>query len=126
AGYKLQIFVLSAVLAATAGSLFTHYYGSIGPSEAGAMHSVRYVALVAVGGMANVWGVLTVSTILTFLSLRGCFGSYDDAVFGAILIFIMTLAPEGPLQPLARGAGMLVRRLRGEDQEAVDSEATGE
>jgi branched-chain amino acid transport system permease protein len=33
--------------------------------------------------------------VLNFLSLRGYFGSYDDAVFGAMLIIIMALAPDG-------------------------------
>ena len=101
AAYKLKAFVLSALLAATAGVLLTHYNGGIGPSEAGAMKSVRYVALVAAGGMANLWGVLIMSSTLNFLSLRGCFGTYDDALFGAILIAIVSLAPDGPLQPLA-------------------------
>jgi branched-chain amino acid transport system permease protein len=32
---------------------------------------------------------------LNFLSLRGYFGSFDDAVFGAILILIMLFAPDG-------------------------------
>jgi branched-chain amino acid transport system permease protein len=36
--------------------------------------------------------------ILNFLSLRGIFGSYDDAVFGIILIVIMLFAPEGILK----------------------------
>jgi branched-chain amino acid transport system permease protein len=36
--------------------------------------------------------------ILNFLSLRGYFGSYDDAIFGAILIVIMLFAPEGLLR----------------------------
>ena len=101
AGYKLKTFVISAVLAAAAGCFLTHYNGGIGPSEAGAMKSVRYVALVAAGGMANLWGALVVSAILNFLSLRGVFGTYDHAVFGAMLIVIVSLAPDGPLQPLA-------------------------
>ena len=100
AGFKLQAFIISALLAAAAGSFLTHYTGGIGPSEAGAMKSVRYLVLVAAGGMANLWGGLIVSTILTFLSLRGCFGSYDHAVFGIILITIVSIAPEGPLKPL--------------------------
>lgn len=100
--YKLNAFVLSALLAATAGVFFTHYTGGIGPSEASAMKSVRYVALAAAGGMASLWGVTTVSTGLNYLSLRGLFGSYDNAVFGALLIGIISLAPEGPLKPLGR------------------------
>ena len=97
ARYKLYIFVLSAVFAAIAGVFVTHYNGGIGPSEAGVMKSVRYVAIVAVGGMANIWGALIMGLVLNFLSLRGVFGSYDDAVFGVILIVIMLFAPEGIL-----------------------------
>ena len=102
AGYKLGAFVLSALLAAVAGVFFVHYAGGIGPSEAGAFKSVRYVALAAVGGMANLWGVTAVSTALTFLSLRGWFGSYDNAVFGLILILVISLAPDGPFKPLGQ------------------------
>ena len=45
------------------------------------------------------------SIALNYLSLRGWFGSYDNAVFGAILILIISLAPEGPLKPLGLGSG---------------------
>jgi len=112
AAQKLRVFVLSAALAAVAGSFFTHYNAAIGPSEAGVMKSVRYVTLVAAGGMANIWGVLIIGSLLTFLSLRGCFGSFDHAVFGSILILIMTLTPEGPLAPLAAVVRSAWRRLR--------------
>lgn len=98
ARYKLRVFVLSAGYAALAGVLLTHYNGGIGPSEASVMKSVRYVAIVAIGGMANLWGALTMSLVLNYLSLRGTFGTYDDAVFGAILIVIMLFAPEGLLR----------------------------
>ena len=98
ARYKLYTFVLSAVFAAVAGVLLTHYTGGISPSDAGVMKSVRYVAIVAIGGMANLWGALTMGGLLNFLSLRGLFGSYDDAVFGSILIIIMLFAPEGVLR----------------------------
>ena len=95
AGYKLRVFVLSAVIAAAAGAFLTHFNGGIGPGESSVMKSVRYVAIVAAGGMASLWGGLITSVILNFLSLRGYFGSYDDAVFGAVLIVIMLFAPEG-------------------------------
>ncbi len=97
ARFKLQTFVLSAVFAAVAGVFLTHYNGGIGPSEAGVMKSVRYVAIVAVGGMAHLWGALLMGIVLNFLSMRGVFGSYDDAVFGLILIVIMLFAPNGIL-----------------------------
>jgi branched-chain amino acid transport system permease protein len=56
------------------------------------------VAIVAVGGMDNLWGSLLVGVVLNFLSLRGIFGSYDDAVFGGILVVMMIFAPQGLLR----------------------------
>ncbi len=104
--YKLAVFVLSALFAAIGGALLTHYNGSIAPSEATVMKSVRYVAIVAVGGMANLWGAMVMGIVLNFLSLRGVFGSYDDTVFGAILIIMMVFAPQGLLRlPRLRALG---------------------
>ncbi len=108
--YKLRTFVLSAAMAALAGIFMTHYNGGIGPSEASVMKSVRYVAIVAIGGMANLWGTLIMSLVLNFLSLRGVFGSYDDAVFGTILILIMLFAPDGILRI---NLSLLMKRISG-------------
>ncbi|MEW6220123.1 MAG: branched-chain amino acid ABC transporter permease [Thermodesulfobacteriota bacterium] len=116
AGAKLGVFVLSAVFAALAGVFLTHYNGGIGPSEAGVMKSVRYVAIVAAGGMANLWGALVTGAVLNFLSMRGLFGSYDDAVFGAVLIAIMLFAPQGLLR---LPVGRLFRRARGSSSEVA-------
>lgn len=113
---KLEVFVLSAVLAAMAGSLMAHYNEGIGPSESSALKSVRYVALVAAGGMANLEGALIVSALLIFLSLRGWFGTYDNAVFGIILIAIIAFAPRGPFSELNR---LAIRRLG----KAIESQA---
>lgn len=120
ARFKLQTFVLSAVFAAVAGVFLTHYNGGIGPSEAGVMKSVRYVAIVAVGGMANLWGALLMGVVLNFLSLRGVFGSYDDAVFGLILIVIMLFAPNGILSISFRHRLM---QLFGKGKQKRDGEA---
>ena len=59
--------------------------------------------------MANVWSASLVSTAINYLSLRDWFGSYDNAVFGGLLIIIISIAPEGPFKPL----GLFVRRLIG-------------
>ena len=93
--YKLAVFVMSAVYASVGGAFLAHFNGGIGPSEAGVMKSVRYLSLVAAGGMGSPWGTVAVSAVLTFLSLRGAFGLFDDAVFGALLVAIMLFAPDG-------------------------------
>ena len=114
ARYKLATFVLSAVLAAVGGVFLTHYNAGIGPGEAAVMKSVRYVAIVAVGGMGSLWGTVATSAVLNFLSLRGYFGTLDDAVFGAVLVLVMLFSPEGILRLDARAAvAALFGRLRG-------------
>ena len=113
ARFKVRTFVLGAALAALAGVLLTHFNGAIGPSEASVMKSVKYVAIVAVGGMGSLWGTLAASLVLNFLSLRGYFGTLDDAVFGAILIAVMLFAPEGILRiDLRRTLGLAARGPR--------------
>jgi len=77
------------------------------------MKSIRYVAIVAVGGMASLWGVFFMGILLNFMSLRGMFGTYDDAVFGVILILIMLFAPNGLLR---LHLWQRMRRWRGVDK----------
>jgi branched-chain amino acid transport system permease protein len=113
ARYKLNLFVVSAVIAAIAAVFLTHFNGGIGPSEASITKSVRYVAIVAVGGMANLWGTILTSMLLNFLSLRGYFGTYDDAVFGAILVLVMLFAPQGILARPHRPAWLKSRNRGG-------------
>ncbi len=109
ARYKLYLFVLSAVYASLAGVFLTHYNGGIGPSEAGIMKSVRYVALLAVGGMGSLWGGIIAGLTLNFLSLRGYFGTYDDAVFGAILVIVMLFSQKG-MAGLSKYSGFRKRK----------------
>jgi branched-chain amino acid transport system permease protein len=115
---KLKVFVLSAVLAAVGGVFLTHFNAGIGPGEAGIMKSVRYVAIVAVGGMGSLWGTVATSAVLNFLSLRGYFGTLDDAVFGAVLVLVMLFSPDGVLRfdPRVALSAVLARRRRPEVQ----------
>jgi branched-chain amino acid transport system permease protein len=76
---------------------------------------VRYVALAAAGGMSSLWGVTFSSTLLNYLSLRGLFGTFDHAVFGAILILIVALAPQGPFKALADWVRRFTERKPGHD-----------
>jgi branched-chain amino acid transport system permease protein len=123
---KLWTFVLSAGLAAVAGVFLTHFNGGIGPSEASIMKSVMYVSIVAVGGMGSLWGTVATSLVLNFLSLRGYFGSLDDAVFGAILIGIMLFSPEGILAPgLWRSLAAAARRWRAAERPGSAGEGAG-
>ncbi len=117
--YKLKTFVVSAALAALGGAFLTHFNAGIGPGEAAIMKSVRYVSIVAVGGMGSLWGTVATSAVLSFLSLRGYFGTLDDAVFGAVLVAVMLFSPEGILRLDGRAAlAAIVARLRRPEEQA--------
>jgi branched-chain amino acid transport system permease protein len=93
--YKLYTFVLSAVFAALGGCFLAHYNAAIGPTDIDVMKSVRFVAVVAVGGMDSLWGVVYAGIILNFISLREVFKGFDDVFFACILIVVMLILPRG-------------------------------
>ncbi|MBN2353295.1 MAG: branched-chain amino acid ABC transporter permease [Spirochaetales bacterium] len=114
--YKLYTFVLSAVFAALGGCFLAHYNAAIGPSDIDIMKSVRFVAIVAVGGMDSIWGVVYSGIILTFISLRQVFQSYDEIFFALILIVVMLFSPRGffRYEYVKNALGKLRARLRKE------------
>lgn len=96
AKYKIQIFVLSAVYASLAGSLYAHFITFLNPTPFGFHFSIVLVAMVAVGGMASVWGAMIGAALLTILPeyLRA-FHDYDILIYGSILLLIMMFLPKG-------------------------------
>jgi len=100
--YKVMVFVLSAVLASLAGSLFAHYAGFITPDEAGFIHSIQLVTMVVLGGMASTFGAVAGAAILTVLpQLLTVFHDYEHLVFGAVLIGTMIFMRRGLVPTLA-------------------------
>jgi len=96
AKYKIQVFVLSAVYASLAGSLYAHFITFLNPTPFGFHFSIVLVAMVAVGGMASVWGAMIGAALLTILPeyLRA-FHDYDILIYGSILLLIMVFLPQG-------------------------------
>ena len=56
--YKVLIFMVSAVFASVAGSLYAHYVMFISPDSWTLTFSVLLVAGVVIGGLGNVWGAV--------------------------------------------------------------------
>lgn len=106
ARYKLQVFVLSALIAAFAGALAAHHGGFITPAKASFLHSVELVIMVVFGGMASVWGAVVGALVLTLLpQFLTVFEDYETMVFGAVLIATMIFFPRGIVPTLARLVG---------------------
>ena len=100
--YKVLIFVVSAVLAGVAGSLFAHYSGFITPSEAGFLHSIGLVTMVVLGGMASVYGSIIGAAILTVLpQVFAGFHDYEPLAIGLVLMGVMIFMPKGLWPTLA-------------------------
>ncbi|MCK6454036.1 MAG: branched-chain amino acid ABC transporter permease [Alphaproteobacteria bacterium] len=101
ARYKRMVFVLSAVLAALAGSLAAHYSGFVSPAKAGFMHSIELVTMVVFGGMASTLGAVVGAVLLTVLpQLLTVLKDYELLMFGALLMGTMILMPRGLLPTL--------------------------
>jgi len=106
--YKIQVFVLSAIFASIAGSLYAHFVTFVSPTACELKFSILLVTMVAVGGMANVWGAVLGAVLLTILPeyLR-VFEDYDILIYGAILLLILMFMPQG----LLTGCAQLARKL---------------
>lgn len=103
---KLLIFVVSAMLAAVAGSLAAHYSGFITPGKVGFLHSIELVTMVVLGGLASTYGAVVGAAILTALpQLLTVFKDYESLVFGIVLMATMIFLPRGLVPSLARLAG---------------------
>ena len=96
ARFKLRVFVISAMFAATAGALLAHYSGFITPARGSFMHSVELVIMVVFGGMASTFGAVVGAAVLTTLpQLLTVFKDYEMMVFGAVLVATMVFFPRG-------------------------------
>lgn len=113
ARYKLIAFVIAAIYAAFAGSLFAHFVGFVSPEVFGLHMVVLGFTMLYVGGIGTVAGPMVGALIISLLpeTFRG-FKEFQDLAYGAALILILIYAP--------RGLASLIRRwrLRRPDQES--------
>lgn len=110
--YKVKIFVISAVLASLAGSLYAHYITFISPSTFSFFYSLQIVIMVLVGGMGSLWGGTFGAILLTVLpEVLHFVKEYNVLIYGLILMGVVVFFPEG-LFPGISGV------LRGRQEEA--------
>jgi len=107
---KVQVFALSAVISAIAGSLYAHTMTFIAPASFGFNFSVEVLTMVVIGGLGSVYGSFLGAALLTLLPefLRAA-QDYDIIIYGALLMLMVMFMPGG----LVRGIPDLVRRIAG-------------
>ncbi len=109
ARYKVQVFVLSAVYASIAGSLYAHFITFISPSSFGLMPSIMFLMMVVIGGAGTIWGALLGTAVLTSLPeyLRGL-EDFEVLAYGGILMVVLLFMPQGILE----GMQKLLKRMK--------------
>ncbi len=99
---KLLAFGMGAFFGGLAGAIFGSKLGSIYPNSFSFIVSINVVALIIVGGMGNIWGVVVGAIALVGLpELLREFSDFRWLFYGAILVVMMLTRPEG-LLPEAR------------------------
>ncbi|MGI8999634.1 MAG: branched-chain amino acid ABC transporter permease [Candidatus Limnocylindria bacterium] len=94
--YKLLAFSLGAVFGCLSGALFATKIGSIFPHSFEILVSITALAVIILGGMGSIPGVIVGAFVLVGLPqfLRE-FDEYRLLVYGAVLVAMMLLRPEG-------------------------------
>ncbi|MEA2896818.1 MAG: branched-chain amino acid transport system permease protein [Bradyrhizobium sp.] len=95
---KVLSFVIGAALAGLAGSLYAHHYSYVEAQNFNFMLSATAVLFALLGGIQTSWGPLLGASAITLLpELLRTSGEWRYIGFGAIMIVLMVLRPDGVL-----------------------------
>ncbi len=98
---KVQIFALSAIISALAGSLYAHTMTFVSPTSFGFNFSVELVTMVIIGGLGSIYGSFLGAALLTLLpELLRAFQDYDIVIYGLLLILMTMFMPGGLVRGL--------------------------
>lgn len=94
--YKVQLFVLTAAMAAVAGSLYVHHINFASPETFDFMASVMMLVVVALGGTGTFWGPFLAALVYVGLpELLHAFEGFEMLLFGVSLVFVLLFFPGG-------------------------------
>ena len=113
--FKLLAFAMGAAVGCLSGAMFAVQIGSIAPASFTVLVSITVLAVVILGGMGSIPGVIVGTLLLIGLpGLLDEFEEYRLLVYGAALILVMVLRPQGLVPNVRR-----MRELK-EDEAAQD------
>jgi branched-chain amino acid transport system permease protein len=94
--HKLLAFAIGAAFAGLGGAIFASRNQFTGPEDHNLMVSINVLALVIVGGMGSIPGVIAGAFVLKGLpEILRELENYRVMVFGALLVVMMLIRPEG-------------------------------
>ena len=94
--YKLIAFVVAALYASLAGSLFAHFVGFISPEVFGSAMVIQSFTMLFLGGVGTVWGPVIGALMVSLLPelLRGL-KELQDVAYCSLLVLMLIYAPRG-------------------------------
>ncbi len=117
--YKLLAFSLGATFGGLAGALYAVRIGSVFPQELNIIVSINALALIILGGIGSIRGVVVGAIVLVGLpELLREFSEYRLLIYGIVLVAMMLLRPEGLLPNRSRRAEL----HEGDDEMSHDEE----
>ncbi len=94
--YKLLAFAIGAAFAGLGGALYASRNQFVGPEDFTLLVSINVLCLVIIGGMGSIQGVVVGALVLKGLpEILRELDEYRMLFFGALLIFMMIVRPEG-------------------------------
>jgi branched-chain amino acid transport system permease protein len=103
--YKIQVFMLSAVYASLAGSLYVHWLNLVNPSAFGLLASIYPLIIITLGGVGSLWGAIIGAAVFSIaaegfralipLLIPGSYGEYEILAWGVMIILVLQFLPRG-------------------------------
>jgi branched-chain amino acid transport system permease protein len=127
---KTWAYALGAFFGGAAGCFYGVYQGGAIPDNFKLYISTLVLAMVILGGMGNVWGVMLGAAVLAYLNQQGLgaigntinsnFGTsieitkYESGLFGLLIVLMMLFRPQGLIPSARRKAEFEVVREQAE------------
>lgn len=108
---KLSAFVISALLASIAGSLYAHTASYVSPETFSFTTILTFFMMLFIGGVGSVWGAVLGSLVVTAVPevIPEALTTWQPTIFGALLVAVLVLRPAG----LLGGGPKRSKRARG-------------
>jgi branched-chain amino acid transport system permease protein len=121
--FKLLAFAMGGAIGAIGGALLGVKLGSLTPASFEIIVSITVLAIVILGGMGSIPGVVVGALVLIGLpGLLREFEEYRQLIYGGVIVAIMLLRPQG-LIPNVRRSRELQEEDRAQDKWASDLSA---
>ncbi len=111
ARYRIQVFVLAALLAALSGWFYAHLQRFVNPTPFHLHIGIELLFMAVVGGSGHLWGAVLGAALITLLKARlqdvlpqllGASGNFEIIVFGLLMVFVLQRFAQGLWPSLAR------------------------